>query len=293
MRKAFLRLHLAVFLAGFTGILGIFIGLNELLLVFYRMLFAFCIGLAYEFFVGKPEWLSLQKSKKLLFVGALIALHWVTFFGSVKYANVSVALVCFSLSGFFAAILEPLILKTKLNAVELALGLLVVAGIYIIFNFHPQFAEGIAFGVISAFLAALFPIYNKELLKEYKPSLIIRYQMLSGVIVLLLILPLYIRYFPASYYFPTWKDALWLVFLAASCTVFTFYLQFAALRKISAFTLVLSYNLEPVYGILMAFCWNGEKDMLNAHFYWGTALIVLSLLIQMYLMARSRKNLTH
>lgn len=290
MRKALLQLHLAVLLAGFTGILGVFIGLNELLLVFYRMIFAFAIGLGYEMATTKVKWLSPMQHKRLFLVGALIALHWVCFYGSIKYANVSVALVCFSLCGFFAALLEPVINKTKMNWVELGLGCLAVAGIYIIFDFHPQYAVGIGFGVVSAFLAALFPIYNKQLLNKYQPGLLIRYQMITGAAILLLILPAYLHYFPAAYYVPTAKDMGWLLFLAGICTVFTFYLQFFALKRLSAFTLIMAYNLEPVYGILLAFWFNNESNLLDSHFYWGTALMVLSLVIQMALMVAGKKR---
>jgi drug/metabolite transporter (DMT)-like permease len=164
MKKAFLQLHIAVFLAGFTAVLGQLIKLNEGLLVWYRMLFTALI-LAIVMMVKKefkPQ--PLKEILRMAGVGSIIAFHWVTFYGSVKYGNISVALVCLSSAGFFSALLEPIILKRKIILAELLLGLMAIAGIYIIFDFHPQFKLGIIYGLLAAFGSALFPIFNKQLI---------------------------------------------------------------------------------------------------------------------------------
>src|SRR6185503_4243812 len=133
MKKAFLQLHLAVFLAGFTGILGRLITLNEGLIVFYRLLLTATTMWVLFSITKKLKRIPLKDILKIGGVGVIAALHWVTFYGSIKYANVSVALVCFATIGFFTALFEPLILRKKMNWIELLLGLITLAGIYIIF----------------------------------------------------------------------------------------------------------------------------------------------------------------
>ena len=210
-----------------------------------------------------------------------MAIHWVTFYGSIKYANVSVALVCFSATGFFTAFFEPVILHRRVSITEVLLGLLGIAGIYIIFDFHPQFKTGIIFGIISAMGSALFPIYNKRLLLKYSPKTLTLYELGGGLIALTFLVPGYLLKFPAAYYLPTTTDWLWLLVLAWFCTVLSFDLQLNALKKISAFTANLTYNLEPVYGIILAFIIFRENENLNPAFYYGVALILMAVVLQM------------
>ena len=282
MKKALVQLHIAVFLAGFTAILGKLIQLNEGLLVWYRLLITVVTLFIILYFKKQIVKITVKDAMKFLAVGAIVALHWVTFYGSVKYANVSVALVCFSATGFFTALLEPLILKKKLAVIELALGLLAIAGIYIILDFHPQYKVGIAFGIVSALGSALFPIFNKEFTKRFTPQTITLYELGGGLIALTFLVPLYLLKFPASYYLPTINDWCWLLVLAWFCTVLSFNLQLNALKKISAFTANLTYNLEPVYGIIMAFIFFKENESLNYQFYIGVGLILLAVVLQMY-----------
>ncbi len=286
MKKALLQLHLAVFLAGFTAILGVLIKLNEGLLVWYRLLITVLTLFFILYFkkafsnqrVRKPQ----QKDIiKIFGVGAIVAIHWVSFYGSVKYSTVSVALVCFSATGFFTAFLEPIILKRKIIWPEVFLGMIAIAGIAIIFGFHPQYKVGILFGIISAMGSALFPIFNKEFVKKFEPQMVTFYELGGGLITLTLLVPLYLLQFPATYYFPTVSDWIWLLVLAWFCTVLGFHLQLNALRKISAFTANLTYNLEPVYGIILAFVFFNEAAVLNRHFYWGLALIMLAIVLHM------------
>ena len=281
MKKAFFQLHLAVFLAGFTAILGKLITLNEGLLVWYRLVITVATLFIIFYFKKQFKKLALKDALKIFGVGAIVAIHWVTFYGSVKYANVSVALVCFSATGFFTALLEPFILKRRLVLIELVLGVMAIAGIYIIFDFHPQYKLGIVFGIISAIGSALFPIFNKEFVKKFTPQVVTLYELTGGLVVLTLFIPFYLMQFPALYYLPTASDWLWLLVLAWFCTVLSFNLQLNALKKISAFTANLSYNLEPVYGIILAFIFFKENEELNNQFYIGLALILLSVILQM------------
>ena len=280
MRKAFLQLHAAVLLAGFTGILGRLITLNEGLLVWYRLLFSALTLWILFFLTKKIRRISLKDCLQIFGVGLIAALHWVTFYGSIKYSNVSVALVCFSSIGFFTAIFEPLIRKTKMDLREVLLGLMVIGGIYIIFHFDPQYKIGIVVGIVSALLGCLFPIINRIFLLKHSPETVTLYELTGGLLSLSIILPLYLQLFPADHNLPTTSDFLWLLVLSWFCTVLAFQLSMNALKKISAFTVNLTYNLEPVYGILLAFAVYQENKDLGFSFYAGLAIIILAVALQ-------------
>ncbi|MFZ9332002.1 MAG: DMT family transporter [Chitinophagaceae bacterium] len=280
MKKAFLQLHAAIFLAGFTGILGRLIELNEALLVWYRMMFAVAALLILSLFTKKLFKTSLPDAAVLMGIGGIIALHWVSFYGSIKYSNVSVSLVCFSAIGFFSAILDPLISKRKFEWIELALGCMVIIGIYLMFHFDPHFRTGILFGMISSLLAAVFPILNKKMMQKHQPETISLYEMSGGFFILSVLLPLYLAYVPTKQLLPTWSDFLWLLFLSLICTVLAFNLSIRSLSKISPFTVNLSFNLEPVYGIALAFVFFKEYKEVGIPFYIGIAIIFLTVVIQ-------------
>ena len=283
-------MHIAVFLAGFTAILGKLITLNEGLLVWFRLLITvgtLGIMLYYQKRIKTIPWGDMLK---IFGVGVIVALHWVTFYGSVKYGNVSVALVCFSATGFFTAFFEPMILRRKLSVIEIGLGMMAIAGIYIIFDFHPQYKLGIIFGILSAMGSALFPIFNKRLLVVYEPKTLTLYELGGGLLALTVLVPLYLLKFPASYYVPTATDWLWLFVLAWLCTVLSFDLQLNALKKVSAFTANLTYNLEPVYGIILAFIFFKENENLHREFYFGVLLILLAVVLQMWRISRQYRR---
>ena len=292
MKKAFLQLHLAVLLAGFTAILGKLITLNEALLTSYRMLLSAVILGVVLFFRKELQKLSLKNILQFFGVGAIISLHWVSFYGSIKYSNVSVSVTCLSTIGFFTSFFEPLIMRRRIDWLEVLLGLLVVAGIYLIFNFYPQYKTGIIFGIISAMLASIFPIINKKLLIDFSPNTVTFYEMTGGFIALCFILPFYLYFFPAKYFVPSPTDVLWLVVLAGLCTVYAFNLSLQALRHISAFTVNLTYNFEPVYSIILAFIIFKENQFLGLGFYLGFALILLAISLQIVRVYQEKKNRT-
>jgi drug/metabolite transporter (DMT)-like permease len=289
MRKAFLQLHMAVFLAGFTGILGRLITLNEALLVWYRLLIAVLTLWVMYLLQRKLHRISLAGVARIMGVGVIVALHWVTFYASIKYANVSVALVCFSATGFFTAILEPLITRKPFNINELLLGLLVVGGISLIFHFDPQFKTGIIVGIVSALLGSLFPVCNRLLVQEHKPETVTLYQLSGGFLFLTILVPFYLHYIPADHIIPTVSDIGWLLVLGLFCTVWAFNLSMNALKKISAFTVNLTYNLEPLYGIALAFLVYREDKLLSGTFYIGILLIVLSVVLHTWLVYRKQR----
>jgi drug/metabolite transporter (DMT)-like permease len=280
MKKAFLQLHAAIFLAGFTGVLGRLIELNEALLVWYRMMFASIALLILYFSTKKISKANLHDTSVLMGIGGIIALHWVSFYGSIKYANVSVSLVCFSAIGFFSAILDPLISKRKFEWIELFLGGVVIIGIYLMFHFDPRFRIGILFGIVSSLLAAVFPILNKQMMQKHQPETITLYEMTGGFFILTVLLPFYLAYFPTQQLLPTIPDFLWLLVLSLFCTVLAFNLSVRSLSKISPFTVNLSFNLEPVYGIALAFIFFKEYKEVGLSFYIGIAIIFLTVVIQ-------------
>lgn len=286
MKKALLQLHIAVFLAGFTAILGVLIKLNEGLLVWYRLLLTVVALIILQYFTKQLKKLSLKEAVKIGSVGIIVAIHWVAFYGSVKYANASVALVCFSATSFFTALFEPIVLQKKINVVELFLGMMAIVGIYIIFDFHPQYKLGIIFGIVAAMGSALFPIFNKIFLEKYTPQTVTLYELSGGLVALTALIPLYLLQFPAAYFLPTFSDWAWLLVLALLCTVLSFNLQLNALKKVSAFTTNLTYNLEPVYGIILAFIFFKENEYLNNSFYIGVGFILLAVVLQMIRLRR-------
>ncbi|HEX6427121.1 MAG TPA: DMT family transporter [Niastella sp.] len=280
---------MAVFLAGFTGILGRLITLNEALLVWYRLLIAVLTLWVLYFFQRKLHRISGAAMARIAGVGVIVVLHWVTFYGSIKYANVSIALVCFSATGFFTAILEPLITRKPFNKNELLLGLLAIAGISLIFHFDPQYKTGIILGIIAAFLCGLFPVYNRMLVQEHKPETVTLYQLSGGFLFLTILLPFYLKYIPADHIIPTLSDTGWLLVLSCFCTVWAYNLLMNALNKISAFTVNLTYNLEPLYGIALAFLVYREDKFLSGTFYIGLSLIVLSVFLQTALVYKKQR----
>lgn len=281
MKKAFVQLHVAVFLAGFTAILGKLILLNEAVLGWYRLLITVIILAALMWLKNELHRISFKDLFKISTVGLLIAIHWVSFYGSIKYANVSVALVCISASGFFTAIFEPLILKKKMVLVELLIGLVAISGIYLIFDFYPQYKLGIIFGIISSIGSAIFPILNKQLLHRFTPRILTLYELGGGLLILTFLLPFYLSQFKTDHYIPSCPDWGWLLVLSVLCTIIGFDLQLNALKKISAFTANLTYNLEPVYGILLAFIFFQENKAFHLEFYLGLGLIMLAVFLQM------------
>lgn len=290
MRKAFIQLHVAVLLAGFTGILGKLITLNEGMLVWYR-LFITGISLWLLAFLRRQDIrIDRRDLLRIVGIGGIAAMHWVTFYGSIKYSNVSVGLLCFSAIGFFTAIIEPLILRHRLDVVELLLGLLVIVGIFFIFQVDPHFKTGIVLGLISAVLASLFPVLNKRILRRVPAETVTLYELSGGCLVLTAFMPVYLWLFPVPSLLPGLADLGWLLVLSWACTVLAFNLGLLALQKISAFTVSLTYNLEPVYGILLAFVVFREDRYFNRGFYVGLAIILASIVLQTVRLARRKGN---
>ena len=288
IQKAFIQLHLSVMLAGFTGLFGKLITLNEVDIVWYRMLFTSIILLV---FTGLPQ-IERKKLLQLGGCGALLGLHWMLFYGSIKASNVSIGVICYSLVGFFTAIIEPIIYRKKISTIEILFSLITVFGLLCIFSFDARYRYGISIGVLSSFVAALYGVCNKKVSVGVKTRTVLFYQMSAGLVVVSMIIPLYLMLFPAHQdvlVIPEGSNLWWMLCHALFCTVAMYILQIQALRTLSAFTVNLTYNLEPCYTIAIAFIVFHEARELNFSFYIGIALILISVILQTWRATLSKK----
>jgi len=281
MKQAYLKLHIALVLAGFTGIFGKLITLNAGLISWYRLFLSALIMLLFFAIKGFPS-ITNAARLKIGFTGLLLGIHWVLFYGSIKYSNVSVGVVCFALSSFFNAILNPIVNKRKLSVQELLLSGLTLLGIGLIFGMDASYRLGITLGVFSSMFSALYTLYSERIVKDYDGKTFMLWQMSGGCIGLTLLMPLVLWLSPVSSIIPSARDFGWLIVLAAFCTVLLYFLINSALKKIPSFTVSLTFNLEPLYTILLAIVIFKEGREFTVGFYCGLVLIVSSLLLQMY-----------
>lgn len=288
IQKAFIQLHLSVMLAGFTGLFGKLITLNEVDIVWYRMLFT---SIILFIFTGLPQ-IERKKLLQLGGCGALLGLHWMLFYGSIKASNVSIGVICYSLVGFFTAIIEPIIYRKKISTIEILFSLITVFGLLCIFSFDARYRYGISIGVLSSFVAALYGVCNKKVSVGVKTRTVLFYQMSAGLVVVSMIIPFYLMMFPAHQdvlVIPEGSNLWWMLCHALFCTVAMYILQIQALRTLSAFTVNLTYNLEPCYTIIIAFIVFHEARELNFSFYIGIALILISVILQTWRATLSKK----
>ena len=277
--KGFVQLHASVLLAGFTGLFGRLITLNEVDIVWYRMLFTSCVLIV---FTGLPR-VGWRKFLQLSGCGALLGFHWILFYGSIKASNVSIGVICFSLIGFFTAIFEPMVFKKRFSWVELLFSLITVAGVLCIFSLDARYRYGISIGIASSAVCALYAICNKKVSTGVRSRTVLMYQMAGGLVAVTAIAPLYLLVFPSGQpvmVVPDGSNLWWMLCHALLCTVAMYILQIQALKRLSAFTVNLTYNLEPCYTIALAFLIFGEGREINFSFYVGLTLILLSVLLQ-------------
>ena len=274
-----MKLHLAVFLWGFTGVLGRVIALDEYALVCYRMAITALILFGILYYKKQWRWIGWVECRRLVLIGCIIGIHWVAFYGSIKKANASIALICLSTASMYTAILEPIFTKRKLQIVELFTSSLAFLGMALIYKFESKFVLGITFGLIAAMLSAVFTMLNKKVVTNYNSQLMLFYEIGGGVGFVMLFFPIYNYFFPQHRIVPDALDIGWLLVLSYFCTVLAQNLALKSLQKLSTFTVVLSVNLEPVYGIALAFLFYKEGKDLSNGFYYGIALIALSVLL--------------
>ena len=300
-------MHLAVLLWGFTGVLGKAISLDAPVLVWYRMLMTavfMAIILSY-----RKQWVRIQRCDllQLAIVGGLMGLHWVAFYGAIKFANISIALVCLSTASIFTSLLDPLVNKGRHDAKEILLGSLAIVGVYLIYRFQQFYGLGIACGITAAILSSIFTVLNKKIANKYPARTMVFYEMSTGWLFISMLMPILFYYVPQTRFLPATagisvagllhNDWLWLIILSLCCTVWAQSLALNALKKLTSFTVTLSVNLEPIYGILLAFLFYNENreiifnkgtDNLNWGFLSGMGLILLSVALQMIRLLKPR-----
>lgn len=286
MKNSYLFLHVAIVLAGFTAVFGKLISLNEGLLVWYRLLFTSIILFLILKLFRKPDRIAFGDKYSIAKIGMLLTIHWIFFYASIKYSNISIGVVCYCLTSFFTAVFKPLIDRTRFKLSELLLSALTLLGIGLIFHFDVSYRLGLVLGVISSAFAALYTIYNERLVKRYDSMLMNYYQMIGGTVGLTALLAVYLYFVPVESLFPGWKDIAYLILLSLFCTVGLYVLFAEALKRIPAFTVNLSFNLEPIYSIIMAFLFFGEAKEVNTAFYAGLLLVMTSVALQSYVSVR-------
>lgn len=275
-RTAYIELHSAVFLFGFTGILGRLITLDATVLVWHRM----WLTAIFMFFLVKitKKWhaVAWKDLVRVAFISSFIAIHWVLFYASIKLAGVSLAMVCLSSISLFTAFLEPIILKTKFSPIQFVFALLAILGVYIMASGQLDQLYGILIGLASAFFSALFTVFNKRILPKFRPRMLSFIEMSFGFVVLSILLPIFSIFFPMDFSMPAINDWVYLLILSLFCTVLAFNLSLNSLSSLSAYTVNLAINLEPVYGIILAFIIFKEYELLGPGFYVGTMFILLA-----------------
>jgi len=267
----YLHLHFIVLIYGFTGILGKLITLPAHYLVFYRLLFT--IPILFLVILFRKESLKINKQNlfKYLCIGVIIGLHWLTFFHSIKVSNVSVALSCFASSSLFAGILEPLLYRKPIRKLEIICSVIVLITLCIMLGFEIQYWQGALFGVLSAFLAALFTVLNKQL-SETKALTTLSFYELAGALIPVIIIIGMTHHSPLSY-LPTLPDLGWLLLLVSICTAYPFVATIKLLRSLTAFNVALSVNFEPIYSIILAYLIFGESERMTPVFYIGLCVV--------------------
>lgn len=289
-KLALFRLHLIVFLWGFTAILGKLIHANAEILVFYRMLFA-AICLFVYIRVFKKD--SIKVSKKVFFqlaaIGFSMAIHWYCFFYSIKISNVSIALSCLSLSTLFASILEPLIFKRKIDVSEVVMGVVIVACILLIFKTEFQYKEGIFYGVLCAIFGTIFSVFNGKMFGKTSSGNIIFYEIFSGWFILLIFYLFSGQIFSINEI--SYRDIALIGLLASIFTAFPMLESVNLMKYISPFTLILTVNLEPVYGIILAFFIFGESEHMSPIFYIASGVMILAIIANGLIKAKKQKTL--
>ena len=287
--KHFLHLHFLVFIAGFTAILGELITNTSDVMVWHRMFIA-CVLLGLYMLITKRSFkINLNLLLKYSFLGLLISLHWITFFEAIEQSNISVTLAMFSTAAFFTSLIEPILFKRKVVYYEVVLGFLVVCGILLIFNAEFEYLKGIILGLISAFLASLFSVLNGLMVKKDSAISISFYEFLTGMLFISIFMffnneismVLVDNIFSLNY--------LYIFLLGSICTAYAFMASVYLLKYISPYSVVLTYNLEPIYGIFLAVIFFGANEKMSFPFYVGLILILFSVIINMYIKKRINK----
>ena len=287
--KSYLQLHLIVFIWGFTAVLGRLISLDALPLVWFRMLFAIVFVFGFLLLKKTAFKISTKTFIQFLLAGLVIALHWFTFFRAIKVSNVSITLACLSTGAFFASLLEPILFGKKIVWYEVFFGLLAVVGLYIIFNVEVNYIEGILLALTAAFLSALFSVINSKFVKEHDATLISFYELIGGVFFFSIFL-LFTDSFNSGFFKMSTSDFVYMLILSSVCTAYAFVASTSVMKYLSPYTVMLTINLEPIYGIILAVIVFKDKETMSFEFYIGAAIILATVIINAILKSRTKAN---
>ena len=289
--KNYLHLHLLVFIAGFTAILGKLISIKAIPLVWFRMLIAGILMLAFIKISKVKLQIRLKTFFKFAIAGIVVAMHWITFFGAIDVSNVSITLVMFSTGAFFASFIEPIVYRRKLIWYEIVFGIMVILGVYIIINTEFEYISGIILGVSSAFFSSLFAVLNGKFVEKHHAATISFYEFICGVAFISIYLAFAADGFSQENFFDLQTtDWLYLFILASVCTAYAFIASTHIMRYISPYTVVLTYNLEIIYGIVLALLLFPLDEKMGAGFYYGSLLVVATVLANGILKNRRKRK---
>ncbi|WP_207427261.1 DMT family transporter [Pedobacter sp. SYSU D00535] len=285
-----LILHVTVFVWGFTGILGALISVSAIHLVWYRVLIAFITLYLYFRYTKTRITVSTEAFLKLFFTGAIVGAHWILFFYSIKVSTVSVTLICLSSLTLFTAILEPIFYRKRISAVEILVGVMIISGIYLIFEFESQYTEGIVTGLVSALCASIFSIINSKQIKNRPAPLISFYELLGAWVWISLYL-ISTNGFNSDMNLNT-SDLTYLLILGTICTSVAYVAGVSVMKELSAFRVALITNLEPLYGIVLAFLFFRKSEHMSGGFYLGSLIILVAIFLYPFAKAKveSRKR---
>lgn len=273
--KSYLNLHLIVFIWGFTAILGALISISSEAIVWYRMLFAAVFLMFYLLYTKHSFRISIKDFFQLTFVGLLIAVHWVFFFKAIQVSNIAVTLSIFSLGAFFTSILEPLFYKRKVLWYEVFFGLIIIVGLALILQFEINYLEGILYALAAVILGVLFTLINGKLIEKQEPAIISFYEFISGTCFISVYF-LFENEFTLDFFILTAKDWILILILSSVCTSYAFTAAVKVMQKLSPYTVMLTTNLEPVYGIILAYFIIGGKEKMSSEFYIGAVIILIT-----------------
>ena len=277
--KNYLHLHFLVFIAGFTAILGELITIKAIPLVWYRMVIAAILMFIYIKIAKVNLKITPKAILRLSIAGVIIALHWITFFGAIDEANISIALAMFSTGAFFASFIEPIIYKRTIIWYEILFGVIVIIGVFVIMQSEIKYITGIILGISSAFFSSLFAVLNGKFLKQHTATVISFYEFLSGVFFISIYILIFGDGFSTDFFNLSPSDFGYLFILASICTAYAFIAAVHVMKLISPYTVVLTYNLEPIYGIVMAILLFPEKEKMSPSFYYGALIIIATVLL--------------
>lgn len=277
--KNYLQLHFLVFIAGFTAILGELISIGSIPLVWYRMLIAGLLMFMYIKFIKLKVKIDNRTMFRFFAAGVIIALHWITFFEAIKQSNISITLAMFSTGAFFASFIEPLFYKRPIIWYEILFGIIVIIGVFLITYSEIKYINGILLGISSALFSTLFSVINGQFVKMHSATIISFYEFISGVLFLTLFILIFKGGFSASFFKLSDTDWLYLFILASICTAYAFIGAVKVMKFLSPYTVVLSFNLEPVYGILLALFLFPETETMSPQFYYGAILVLATVLM--------------